>query len=42
MSVRAVAERGTEIDRVDLVRTARRDTEEAWQVDPATGLSVLG
>jgi hypothetical protein len=49
MSVRAITDRGTEIDRVDLVRTVRggpaaapTTTPSAWRTHLPTGLSVPG
>jgi len=49
MSVRAITDRGTEIDRVDLVRkvggrpaAAPTITPSAWRTHLTTGLSVPG
>ena len=50
MSVRAITDRGAEIDRVDLLRTAGQGrspsvataTPSSWRVDRRTGLSVPG
>ncbi len=49
MSVRAVTDRGTEIDRVDITRTAgsvtippSTGTASSWHIHPSTGLSVPG
>ena len=48
MSVRAITDRGTEIDRVDIVRTAGgarsapNVTPSSWRAHLPTGLSVPG